>query len=730
MTHRDTSRYNLRTFLNEMSAAILAVISFISGVFGFIKLFADKDAGLIAFVSLTVGILLLFAVCLYYARFWRPEREDDREFASSPVSQEQVQAQKQKQRQRSFIRRTAIAGLFAIPVLVVSGVAGWLYVQNLPPRNVIILVADFDGPDAKVYGVTETVIRQLRQATEKYPDVEVQALNKSVTEQEGSKVAQIEGKRRKAAIVLWGWYRTPGDVVPVSVHFEVLHPVKELFNLGQSASGSIQQATIADLRSFSLQSHLSNEMTYLSLFVLGMARRAAGNGDEAIARFSDALRQTKEPFSSLNQSVVYFYRGLTYLLKGESDRALADFTEAIKLQPALGDAYVNRAMLYRDKGDQGRALADANEAVRLKPHMPAAYNNRGLIYLQTEDYDRAIADFDETLKVLANAHNAADAIQPDGIPFGTISSADRAVPAMNFLFTELSDYIVYINRGSAYLSKGDPERALADFDHAIKLRPGPVFGYVNRAAAYFAKKDYDHALADLDHAIKVRPDFALLYGKRASIYYQKGDYPRALADFNQAIKLQPDSGFFYDARGGFYANRDDPDRAIADFGEAIRLQPDSISPYLYRGTLYRKQGHYDRALADFNEAIKRAPENAEAYNSRGWTYAEIGKFDRALDDLNQALRLKPDEANFYDSRGFAYAGKGQHDRAIADYDRALKLKPDADYAYYHRAMAYRAMGDDRRAIADFNRAVELTKDSKRRQDAEKQLQEMRHKERG
>lgn len=101
-----------------------------------------------------------------------------------------------------------------------------------------------------------------------------------------------------------------------------------------------------------------------------------------------------------------------------------------------------------------------------------------------------------------------------------------------------------------------------------------------------------------------------------------------------------------------------------------------------------------------------------------------GDYERAITDLNQALKLQPDEASYYDSRGFAYAGKRDYSRAILDYNQALKLKPDAGYAYYHRGLVYRALGDRQKAIADFKKTFELTKNSKRHQDAEKQLQEL------
>jgi tetratricopeptide (TPR) repeat protein len=695
--------------------------SFISGIYGFVELFAGKRAGLVTLISLTVGLLLLLAVCLYYARFWQPERKDQGQSAFSPMSDEREQAQAKKERHRKWIRRLAIAGLILIPILSFSGVAGWFYVQSLPAKNIIVLVADFDGPEAK-YGVTARIINQLRQVTKKYDDIEIQGLKKPIIEQEGSEVARTEGEKRKATIVIWGWYRNPAEAAQLSVYFEVLQPPKALPELGQAARGSVQQAATAELNSFNLQTRLSEEMTYLSLFVLGMARRSAGDGEGAIARFNDALGQATEPSSSLNQSLVYFFRGLTHLDKGNTDRALADLNQAIKLQPTFARAYVNRGLIYIAKGNWSQSLADMNQALQLEPDLAVAYNNRGLFYLHAKDYDQAIADFGQALKLLVDTGDSSKAIRPGGSQLGTFNR-DRDI-AFFTVVTEFNDYIVYINRGVAYLSKSDHDRALTDFNDAIKLRPNQVLAYFNRAAVYFTKQDYDRALDDLKQTIKLQPDFALAYLKRGSVYHVKGDSDRALADFNQAIKLQPNSALFYTVRGEVYANRGHHERAIADFNEAIKLQPDLIENYLRRAGSYREKGDYDRAFADHNQALQLAPENADAYNSRGWALAQKGDFDHALDDLNQALKLKPEEANYYDSRGFIYAGKGEYDRAMADYNQALKLKSDADYANYHRGVVYRALGDHQKAIADFKRTLELTENSKRRQDAEKQLREL------
>jgi tetratricopeptide (TPR) repeat protein len=74
-------------------------------------------------------------------------------------------------------------------------------------------------------------------------------------------------------------------------------------------------------------------------------------------------------------------RGVAYKLKGQYDRALQDYEQAIRLNPSNANAYNNRGIIYRIKGEYGRAIADYDEAIWLKNgDFPAAYYNRALAY--------------------------------------------------------------------------------------------------------------------------------------------------------------------------------------------------------------------------------------------------------------------------------------------------------------------------------------------------------------
>ncbi len=397
MSSNNDSNASFGVFVKNSSALVLAVISFISSVYGFVKLFADKDAGLITLISLIVGILLLLSICLYYARFWKPEKHDKARSAFEPsLSDEQVKAHSQKERLRRLVRRLAFAGLILLPILSISGFASWQYFQSLPSKDIIVLVADFEGPDLKNYRVTKNIYDRLSNATKKYSDVRIQRLNQVVSE---SEIARSEGEKHKATIVIWGDYGVTDVAVQISTRFEVMHPSKDLPELGKQANGMPQESAIAELKSFKLQTRLSQELSYLSLFTLGITRYTVADWDGAIARFSDALNQITETTSILDRSLVDFYRGTAYLQKGDYDRALADFNQTIKLQPNFVQAYANRGLIYLTKSDNDRALADLNQTLKLQPNFVPAYNNRGLIYYTKGNYDLAIADFTQALKL-------------------------------------------------------------------------------------------------------------------------------------------------------------------------------------------------------------------------------------------------------------------------------------------------------------------------------------------
>ncbi len=186
-------------------------------------------------------------------------------------------------------------------------------------------------------------------------------------------------------------------------------------------------------------------------FRAGLKSFGQGHLDNAISFFTKAI--DSGDFSGTSLATIYYTRATCWNGKQQYDRALADFTQAITANPRHARAYNMRGILWNLKGHHVRAIADFTEAIRIIPliqkkgqrqirlyegQLVRTYNNRALTYMNIEKYDKAIEDFTKVIKA-------------------------KDWPGFHPL--------AYAGRSEAYDKKGDPVRALADFEQFIQLAP-------------------------------------------------------------------------------------------------------------------------------------------------------------------------------------------------------------------------------------------------------------------
>ena len=96
----------------------------------------------------------------------------------------------------------------------------------------------------------------------------------------------------------------------------------------------------------------------------------------------------------------YNCRGVAYGNNGDFDRAAANFTRAIEIDPKDALPYDNRCWLRaKANRDLPLALADCDAGVGLAPNNAKGLSNRGFLYLRLDRLDEAIADYDPALKI-------------------------------------------------------------------------------------------------------------------------------------------------------------------------------------------------------------------------------------------------------------------------------------------------------------------------------------------
>jgi len=86
-------------------------------------------------------------------------------------------------------------------------------------------------------------------------------------------------------------------------------------------------------------------------------------------------------------------------IKKGRELALADYTEAIRLDPKNAWYYKNRSRIHESLGDIDKALADMSEVIRLDPKDAAAYDRRGELHIKRQEAKKAAADYAQAMQL-------------------------------------------------------------------------------------------------------------------------------------------------------------------------------------------------------------------------------------------------------------------------------------------------------------------------------------------
>jgi tetratricopeptide (TPR) repeat protein len=174
-------------------------------------------------------------------------------------------------------------------------------------------------------------------------------------------------------------------------------------------------------------------------------------------------------YTGMVLALAYQNRGIAHADARDFDRAIADHTRAIQLQPDLADAFLNRGVCHAEKRDYARAIADFGEVLRLKPGNAAALNARCFTRAIADQLDEALPDCDRALAQSPNDPDFRDSRGLTHLKMGTLDAAiadyDAALKRDPKLATAL------YGRGIAHRRKGDEARAAADIEAATKLKP-------------------------------------------------------------------------------------------------------------------------------------------------------------------------------------------------------------------------------------------------------------------
>jgi tetratricopeptide (TPR) repeat protein len=269
---------------------------------------------------------------------------------------------------------------------------------------------------------------------------------------------------------------------------------------------------------------------------------SAGRMDEALELLSRAVADDPAFYPA------YSKRGWVYYKQAEYDKAIPDFGKAIELMPkgAYGaSAYAGRGMSLSRKNRFETAIADLTQALRLNPNPPpelevGIHAHLGKCLLaegerqQAKNHYQRACDLGDKgsckalqLPRLKNLKGGSD--RKDII--GTMSIQGKGSRLRQLHADALRDF-----------SAGRMDEALERLSRAVAEDPAFYQAYSLRGFVYYKQAEYDKAIPDFDKVIKLMPTGgygASAYAGRGMSLSRKNRFEAAIADLTQALRLDP-----------------------------------------------------------------------------------------------------------------------------------------------------------------------------------------------
>lgn len=199
----------------------------------------------------------------------------------------------------------------------------------------------------------------------------------------------------------------------------------------------------------------------------------------------------------------HFKKGKTFLDNKEFDKAISEYSSAIKLNPNSIDSYTGRGEAYAKKDEYDRALEDFSKAISLDAKNTAALTYRADIYCQIkQDYGSAFDDF---------------------------GAVEKINPNFDFLYEKRG----FCNESLKYYNK-----AVDDYDKALSLDPEEGWTYFRRGVVHLFLEQDEKAVADFTEVIRLTPEDFAAYGNRAAAYSRLGKRKQANEDLEKFEELK------------------------------------------------------------------------------------------------------------------------------------------------------------------------------------------------
>lgn len=310
------------------------------------------------------------------------------------------------------------------------------------------------------------------------------------------------------------------------------------------------------------------------------------------------------------QNAKKFYKaGKEFVENMKYEDAVAQFTNALGIEPSNPDYYYARGRAHESLGKYEEAKADFEKVIVFAPKEVDAYIGFGAVC-------NKMNNFEEALKYL-NRASALDKRNKDIYPEKVLTLLglkryDQALKVSDtaVIIKDTRENLYY--RGVIYTKLNNDVLAKKEFEKSISKDKGYPEPRLALAELLLRNNNSQGAMEQCNEILKRDDRNTDAYLMRSNVCMKNLDYPSAINDISKNILIDPDNPDFYLYRGKCYQEFNQHTNAINDFSKYIAMNPDNPDAYFARARSYEEIMNYAKAMEDYTKITVLSEFNQEA----------------------------------------------------------------------------------------------------------------------
>ena len=456
--------------------------------------------------------------------------------------------------------------------------------------------------------------------------------------------------------------------------------------------------------------------------------QVAANRQKRVAKAKQttvASKGTQQRNSKLALANTLNARADGSLEKGEVDRAIVDYREALKILPTHANAKAGLSEALTAKGiesagDTGNSAAVPflTEAITLDPANDVAYAKLGEVYDANNDPAKARTNYEKALQLNPELASVYVPVGMNYLNGGEIAKAETAV--QNAEKRGVNDASLQNLKGMILYKQNKNTEALAAFEKVLALEGRNATAKYYRAALLDRMNQPDQSIAAYRETVAIEPAYSPAWYDLGVAYYNRGDYANAATAYQEAVKVDPN---YHQAHFNLASSLRQLERfpeANAEYTLAEVGIKDNADLYLEWGYCLGKVNEWEKAVVRLEQARKLSP-NAIDDSNASWAYynaaqadkqkkddaAAAAKLEKSRESSQAAVQKDPKLDAAYVNLGSSNNALGNYEAAVAALNTALSLHSDWVIAHNQLGIGYRGLNNLPMALTQFNRVVSL-----------------------